>query len=446
MLALRHAASRSARLGARTESTLAHKDSVKFLVVGGGSAGLNVAHQVYYRFGRAGGDLAPKPGDIAIADAATYHYYQPGWTLVGGGLMQKANTRKSLASLIPKPFHLFQENVASFDPANNAVTLDSGRKVQYEYLIVAAGIKINWSAVQGLEDALADPNSGVSSIYSYEYADKTWRDIDSMRNGTAVFTQPAGVIKCAGAPQKIMWLAWDHFRRTKRAEQTQVEFWTGMPTMFSVPKYSEALNELRQQRGIRGEFTHNLVAVDPSKRKATFKKPDGDTVDTEFTILHVAPPMGPLDVIKSSPLADAAGWVDVDQGTLRHKKSEYGNVFALGDCSSLPTSKTAAAITAQTPVLVENLFKVATTGDVGTAVYDGYTSCPLLTGYDSLMLAEFKYGLEPKETFKSMLGIDQVVPRKAFFNMKKHLFPWAYWKLMTKGLWHGPRGIFPQKY
>lgn len=446
MLSLARLAPRAARLQARAQSTVAHKDKVKFLIVGGGTAGVNVAHQLYYKFGLSGKANTPKEGDIAIADAAQYHYYQPGWTLVGAGLMKKENTRKKLTSILPKAFHLFQENVQSFDPANNAVTLDSGRRVQYEYLVVAAGLKINWSGIAGLEDALADPHSGVSSIYSYEYADKVWRDVDSLRNGTAVFTQPAGVIKCAGAPQKIMWCAWDRYRRQKRSEHIAVEFWTGMPTMFSVPKYSDALNALRIQRGVRGEFSHNLVAVDPGSRKATFKKPDGSTVDTEFTILHVTPPMGPLDVLKSSPLADATGWIDVHPGTLRHNKPEYGNVFSLGDCSSLPTSKTAAAITAQTPVLVDNLFHVATTGDVGKAIYDGYTSCPLLTGYDQLMLAEFKYGLEPQETFSQMFGIDQVVPRKAFFHMKKSFFPYVYWKLMTKGMWYGPKGIFAPRF
>jgi sulfide:quinone oxidoreductase len=215
----------------------------------------------------------------------------------------------------------------------------------------------------------------VSSIYSYDTCDKTWADIEAFRGGKAIFTQPAGVIKCAGAPQKIMWMAWDRWRRTKRREGADISFVTGMPSMFSVKKYSDALNALRVERGIEGLFEHNLVAVDSKARVAKFKKPDGSEVDKEYALLHVTPQMGPLDFIKKSPLADGVGWVDVDQGTLRHKK--FGNVWSLGDCSSLPTSKTAAAITAQTPVLVENFYQVAETGKVGNASYDGYTSCPV---------------------------------------------------------------------
>lgn len=151
-----------------------------------------------------------------------------------------------------------------------------------------------------------------------------------------------------------------------------------MPTMFSVPKYSEALNKIREERKVRGEFQHNLTSIDTSKRIATFTKPDGTKVDTDYSILHVTPPMGPLEFIKKSPLADSVGWVDVNQGSLRHNKKEFGNVFAIGDCSSLPTSKTAAAITAQAPVLTENVYSVMNSGEVNpNAVYDGYTSCPV---------------------------------------------------------------------
>jgi NADPH-dependent 2,4-dienoyl-CoA reductase/sulfur reductase-like enzyme len=172
-----------------------------------------------------------------------------------------------------------------------------------------------------------------------------------------------------------MWMAWDRYQRTNRAKNVKVDFYSGMPTMFSVKKYSDALDKLRVERGVGGQFQHNLTSIDVANRKATFKKADGSTTTEDYTLLHVVPPMGPLDVIKSSPIADAAGWVDVDQGTLQHKK--FDNIWAIGDCSSLPTSKTAAAITAQAPVLTENLFSVLDSGKLAGARYDGYTSCPV---------------------------------------------------------------------
>ncbi|QRV86313.1 sulfide-quinone oxidoreductase [Ceratobasidium sp. AG-Ba] len=417
----------------------AAKNHHKVLVVGAGSGGLSVANQIYNRFKKGGQALGD--GDVAIVDGAEWHHYQPGWTLVGSGLKEKHDLRRPLASLIPSHIAHHPSHVSKFSPDNNSVTTTSGETLTYDTLVVAAGLQINWSAIEGLEKALADPRSGVSSIYSYDTCDKAWKDIDALREGRAIFTQPAGVIKCAGAPQKVMWMAWDRYQRTKRGEQIEMDFITGMPTMFSVKKYSDALNELRQSRGVGGKFGHNLVAIDTGAQKATFKTPDGSTVTENYSLIHVTPPMGPLNTIKASALADATGWVDVNDATLQHKNPAYSNVFSLGDCSSLPTSKTAAAITAQAPVLTENLYQVMNTGKVGNAAYDGYTSCPLLTGYDQLMLAEFVYGLKPKETFAELFGIDQIKPRKAFYHLKKDFFPWVYFNRMVKGEWFGPKGL-----
>lgn len=180
------------------------------------------------------------------------------------------------------------------------------------------------------------------------------------------------------APQKIMWMAWDRYKKTDRGNNIKVNFYTGAPTMFGVKKYSNALEALRIERGVSASFQHNLVAVDSANHKATFQKGDGSTTVVDFTTLHATPPMGPLEVLRGAPISDSAGWVEVDPGTLRHVNPEFGNIFALGDCSSLPTSKTAAAITGQAPVLTENLYSVMSTGNVSSqARYDGYTSCPV---------------------------------------------------------------------
>ena len=352
-----------------------------------GTGGLAAANQIYNRFKAAGKTL--NAGEIAIIDPAEYHYYQPGWTLVASGLKNKSKTRRPLSSLIPSHLSYIADSVQSFEPQDSSITTLAGRKISYDNLVVAAGLQINWNAIQGLSKALADPNSGVSSVYSYDTADKVWSDVQALRSGRAIFTQPAGIIKCAGAPQKVMWMAWSTWENIlKSGPNIKTEFYTGAPTMFAVPKYSQALDELRVRRGIEAGFGHNLVSIDSATKKATFKKGDGSVVEKEYTLLHAVPPMGPLDVIKTSPIADEAGWVKVDKNTLRH--TDYGNVWSLGDSSSLPTSKTAAAITAQAPVLAENLFRVTDTGALGKASYDGYTSCPVSTCPSPLAVFEIK--------------------------------------------------------
>ncbi|KAJ1032691.1 hypothetical protein NDA16_000713 [Ustilago loliicola] len=411
--------------------------SHKVVVIGGGSAGMAVSHQLV----RSG---AFAQDDVAIVDPSEWHHYQPGWTLVGGGLKDKRDLRRPLASLLDPKLKHYVSAVDTFAPEQNKITLANGNTVAYDQLVVVPGLSINYDDIKGLPEALADSSSLVSTIYGYNTCDKVFDTISKLKSGKAIFTQPAGVIKCAGAPQKAMWLALDHWKKAglynpadPANSPISIDFATGLPVMFGVPKYSERLNELRQQRGVEGLFEHDLVAIEGNT--AVFNRPNGaEQVRKQFDLLHVTPKMGPLAVIKNSPLADGAGFVDVDQGTTRHKR--FDNVWSIGDASSLPTSKTAAAITAEAPVLVRNLGQ-ALEGKEPDAAYDGYTSCPLLTEYGKVMLAEFKYGGQPKETFGSLFGIDQGVPRKAFYYLKKDFFPWVYYNSYVKGTWSGPQGF-----
>lgn len=408
----------------------------KVVVVGGGTGGLAVSHQLL-RTGKF------SPSDIAVVDPSTWHHYQPGWTLVGGGLKTKEELRRRLPDLVDPQIKFYNEGVGAFTPEDNSITLGSGSKLVYDHLVVASGVKVDFNSVKGLPEALADPSAPVSSVYGYESCDKTFRTIDKLQKGVAIFTQPAGVIKCAGAPQKVMWLALDHWKsaglydpENPAKSAIQISFASGLGGMFAVPKYAAKLEQLRKERNVEGLFQHDLVAIDGST--AVFARPDGkEQVTKKFDLLHVTPKMGPHAFVKNSVLANEAGYVDVDDGTTQHKK--FPNVWSLGDASSLPTSKTAAAVTAEAPVLVRNLL-LATEGKAPDAVYDGYTSCPLLTEYGKVLLAEFKYGGEPKETFGEWFGIDQAVPRRAFWHLKKDFFPWVYYNNMVNGTWGGPKG------
>lgn len=287
------------------------------------------------------------------------------------------------------------------------------------------GIQINWHLVKGLKESLG--KNGVCSNYAYETVESTWENIRNLNEGIAVFTQPNTPIKCGGAPQKIAYLAEDYFRLNGRRDRIVVKFISGMPSIFSVKKYADALMKHCQQTGIETLFKHNLVEIRPEKKEAIFINLDTQQELVQpYDMIHVTPPMGPPDFIKNSPLADSAGWVDVNKSSLQHNK--YKNVFGLGDASSLPTSKTGAAIRKQAPVLVKNLLSLMK-GEALTASYDGYTSCPLVTGYDSLILAEFDYDLNPRETFP----FDQSKERYSMFLLKKYVLPPLYWHGMLRG-------------
>jgi NADPH-dependent 2,4-dienoyl-CoA reductase/sulfur reductase-like enzyme len=419
---------------ATVSSVVSSTRSHKILVIGGGSAGISLSHQLLRK-----GNFTQD--DIAIVDPAKWHHYQPGWTLVGGGLKNKEDLKKPLDSLMHPKFKFYETSVGAIDPENNQVTLQDGNKIEYEHLVVSPGITVDHDSVKGLPAALANPDAPVSTIYSYDYCDKAFRNIQAFKSGSALFTQPAGVVKCAGAPQKILWLALDHWKNAglynaSSSSAIDITFATGLPSMFGVPKYAAALNQLRLERGVHALFEHDLTAIDGNT--ATFTGPGNKVVTRPFDFLHVSPKNKPHAFVAQSGIANAAGYVDVSDATTQHKK--FANVWSIGDASSLPTSKTVAAITAQAPVLVENLLAVRA-GKEPTASYDGYTSCPLLTGEKKVMLAEFKYGGVPKETFGNLFGVDQGVPRSAFYWLKKEFFPWVYGKYHVTGNWAGPRGV-----
>lgn len=387
------------------------------LIVGGGTAGITVAARLTKGwFNRR---------DVAVIEPSDKHYYQPLWTLVGGGVVKKEATERSEASVMPRKAKWIRDAVAEFHPEQNFVVTRGGQKISYDWLVVGAGIQINWGKIPGLKESVG--KEGVCSNYSFDTVDSTWESIRNFQGGNALFTQPSGAVKCGGAPQKIMYLAEDHFRRTGIREKCNVIFAAASPHIFAIDKYRETLEQVVARKQIDCRFRHELIEIRPSSKEAIFKHLDtSETVVIPYDLLHVTPPMGPPQFIADSPLADSHGWVDVDPATLQHKR--FPNVFSLGDCSNLPTSKTGAAIRKQAPVLVRNLI-AAMRGQPLSARYNGYTSCPVVTGYGSLVLAEFDYDHKPVETFP----FDQSKERWSMWLLKRYVLPVLYWHGMLKG-------------
>lgn len=399
------------------------------VIVGGGAAGLTVAALLK----AAQADL-----DIAVIEPSEHHYYQPAWTLVGGGAYAIEKTRHDTARHMPAGVTWIRERAAGFDPEHNRVELASGARVEYRYLVVAAGLQLDWGRIEGLEATLG--KNGVTSNYRYDLAPYTWECIRNLRGGQALFTQPVMPIKCAGAPQKILYLAADHCRRER--VDTRMHFFTPGPAMFGIPFYARALDEVVAHYGIQPHFSNNLVAVDGAARRATFEVTSGDSkqrIEQPFDLLHVVPPQSAPDFIKASPLADASGWVSVDKYSLRHTRFE--NVFGLGDCTTTPNSKTAAAVRSQAPVAVANLLQLLH-GKGETKSYDGYASCPLTTSKGKIMLAEFLYDGVVAPSFP----LDPRIPRRMYWWLKKYYLPFLYWRMLGGALgldWHARRE-FPE--
>ncbi len=387
------------------------------VIVGGGTGGITVA-------ARLTKGLFNKT-DVAVIEPAKDHFYQPAWTLVGGGTFRKDATRRDEAAVMPSKAKWIRDAVSEFDPKNNRLTTRDGLTVTYDALVVAAGIHIRWDAIAGLKESLGA--NGICSNYSFESVQSTWDAVRNFQGGTAIFTQPTGAIKCGGAPQKICYLAEDYFRKHGVREKSRVIFAAAGASIFAVDKYRQALEQVVKRKGIETMFLHNLVAIRAKEKEAVFQHMEtNEQVVVPYDMIHVTPPMSAPPFIAKSLLANEEGWVDVDKLTLQHKR--FPNVFSLGDCSSLPTSKTGAAIRKQAPVLVKNL-KAMFSGRPLTANYDGYTSCPVVTGYGRLVLAEFDYDKQPAETFP----FNQAKERWSMWVLKKYILPILYWKGMLKG-------------
>ena len=386
------------------------------VIIGAGTGGTTVAA----RLRRAQPNL-----DIAIIDPSPYHYYQPAWTLVGGGAYKAETTRRDVRACLPQGVRHVCAAVSALHPDEKQLELADGTRLAYDFLVVAAGIQSNWDAIEGLADALG--KNGVTSNYRYDLAPYTWELVRNFKGGTAIFTQPAGAVKCPGAPQKALYLSADNFR--KRKLRADIQFRTAGAAIFGVSFYSQALEKVMDSYHAQVKFGQHLVEVRGAENIAIFESTvEGQAVREEihYDLLHVVPPQSAPDFIRQSVLADAAGWLEVDKHTLRHTR--YANVFGLGDCTSSPNSKTAAAIKSQAPVLVSNLLQVLQ-GLGNAESYDGYAACPLTTSVGKVMLAEFTYGGVITPSFPA----DPRVPRRSYWWLKRSFLPFFYWNILLKG-------------
>ena len=427
------------------------------LIIGGGTAGIMVASQML--------ESNPKM-DIGLFEPAKTHYYQPAWTLVGANTYDFDKTGRPMSSVMPKGVNWIKEFVGGFDPKNNKVTTTDGNEFTYDYLVVAPGLRMAPELVEGLTEAM---DKGVICS-NYTNPKHTWEVLKNFKGGAALFTQPTTPIKCGGAPQKIMYLAEDHFVKSGVRKKTNVVFATAGSVIFGVKPIAETLMKVIDRKDINLRFHHKLVAVDGEKQIAWYElakdvtaggcvvmsgeneglsidesiqynykdvkvTKEGNRFGIHFDMMHLAPPQAAPKFIADSELSNDAGWLTVDDKTMQHTK--FDNVFGLGDVAQLPTAKTGAAIRKQVPVVVENILHLIKDNALANKEYDGYSSCPLVTGYGKMVLAEFVYGSkfqpDPKlKQFPLMIG-DSSKEHWRLWILKKYLLPYLYWNKMMKG-------------
>lgn len=389
------------------------------VVIGGGSAGIGLLASLLKRDPHL---------NIILIEPSDHHYYQPAWTLVGGGAYDVKKTVRPMADVLPNGVTWIQAAVSELLPDEHTLVLDSAQRVTWKNLIVCPGLRLAWEKIEGLPETLGQ--HGVTSNYSYEHAAYTWQLVQQLKNGKALFTQPTMPIKCAGAPQKAMYLSCDHWLRQGDLKNIKVEFNLAGAALFGVATFVPPLMKYVEKYAAQLAFNSNLIKVDGPARKAWFEIKDAEgnvrVEEKTFDLLHVVPPQVSPDFIRHSPLADAAGWCEVNPHSLQHLR--YPHIFGLGDVCSTTNAKTAAAVRKQIVVVAENLLALRKQAPLPLK-YDGYGSCPLTVEKGKVVLAEFGYGGRLLPTFP----LDPTVARRSAWFLKASFLPWFYWNGMLKG-------------
>ena len=412
----------------------------KIVIIGGGTGGIMVASRLI---------KLKTNTDITIVEPAETHWYQPAWTLVGAGAYNMQKTAKPMLELIPKGVHWVKDKATGFKPEENKITTANSGEISYDFLVVSPGLVMDTSLIEGLTEALG--HDVVCS--NYTNPEHTWEVLQKFKGGHAIFTQPTTPIKCGGAPQKIAYLAADYFRMHNMANRTKVTFATPGTVIFGVKPIADSLMKVVERYNIDFKPFYSPIKIDGPNRKITFKhigpkenlcvvNDDGssdavgapDEITMSYDMLHLAPPQTAPKFVKESGLVNAAGWLDVNINTLQHVK--YSNIFGLGDVAALPTAKTGAAIRKQVPVLIANILHLIKNNTLDKKIYEGYSSCPLVTGYGKMILAEFNYKNEftPDPKLKQMLVFDSTKEDWRLWMLKKYGLPYLYWNKMMKGI------------
>lgn len=405
---------------ARTPAAVPPTAHHQVLIVGGGTAGITVAA----RLRRAGAR------DVALLEPSATHWYQPLWTLVGGGQAPLRAALRTEAEVIPPGVRWLRDRATAADPATRTVTTAAGRTLTYDRLVLAPGLQLDWDGLPGLSPALG--TGGVSSNYRADLAPLTWDLIRRMRRGTAVFTMPSGPVKCGGAPQKIAYLAADHWRKRGVLGAIRIVLVLPDPALFKVPVYNRALEQAARRYGIEVRLRSEVTAVDGAAQHVTVTDlTTGRDERIGYDLLHAVPPQRAPHWLATGPLAapdSPHGYVAADRHTLQHP--DHPEVFTLGDAAHLPTSKTGAANRKQAPVVVDHL-RASLGIRPATTHYDGYTSCPLVTARHKMLLAEFDYDLAPTP---SLPFLDTTRERTDMWLLKRYGLPQMYFRGMLKGV------------
>lgn len=390
----------------------------RVVVIGGGNGGVSVAARLRRR----------GIPDVALIEPRGEHEYKPLFSHVAGGTARISETVRPQRSVMPDGVEWIRDAVASIDPVASSLALASGGTVGYDHVIISPGIQMDWASIPGLAESIG--TGDVTTHYEGDLAARTSLRLRDMRSGTVVFTQPAGPASCAGAAQKPMYQACDYWQRIGVLDDIRVVLVVPDDTVFGIPAFDREIEKSISRYGIELHAGSALIEVDAAASEAVIASPRG-IERIRYDLLNVVPPQSAPAWIADAGLAapgDAGGFVEVDPGTLQHRR--FPNVWGLGDAAATENSKSGGALRKQTAVLAKNLDAVLH-GGIASAQYDGYGVCPMTVSRSSVVWAEFGPSGELMPTVPFLRRMYRESALSWFFD--RRVLPWVYWNLILTG-------------
>lgn len=125
-----------------------HKFSTKAVhspicIVGAGAGGINI-------LGHLSRQKGFMPHDFRIFDPSSVHHYQPSWTMIGGGLVSHESYSRETSRMITGQVPWERSKVTKIEPENNKIITSEGKEFTYEHLILATGIRPDFSQIPGI--------------------------------------------------------------------------------------------------------------------------------------------------------------------------------------------------------------------------------------------------------------------------------------------------------
>ncbi len=421
----------------------------RVVIIGGGAAGLSLAA----RLRRSAPNLK-----LQLVDPAEKQFYQPGFTLIGGGVYEADEVWKEQKDLIPDGVEWIRKSVRRVNPSAKTVELDDATRLQYDFLVLTPGIQLNWRGVEGITYKTLGAGNA-HSIYDWKGAQKTFAAMKefAVKGGKGVFVDTYTKLKCGGAPKKICLMTEHRARKAGTRDRLDIAYYTAEKDLYDVKYFTPRLKEIYKERNIPFTANMRVTGVDTASKKVYFEKIEkierkvkNEQTGVEETVvekrttslvkgydfLHFAPPQSAPDFVRESGLGWKTGkfareaWVEVDKHTLVHRG--WDNIISFGDVAGIPTSKTSAAIRMQLPVAERNLISLIE-GSAPEAKYDGYAACPIITDYGHVLLCEFDYDKKEKISFPFSM-LDMSKEQRAAWWLKVYVLKPMYFHGMLRGL------------